>query len=112
MPDSTVRVDVAVQETEPTPEQERELEKQRLAEMSANNLLIILWRLTELDIRATVANICRKATHDHSVDTLARQRRLQALMLLGDAFVANGRSTYGVLEVCNIIKSSIRDVHG
>ncbi len=109
-------VGVAAQEAESTlastPEQEQELEKQRLAEMSANNLLIILWRLTELDIRKTVENICRKATHDHSVDTLARQRRLQALALLGDAFVTNGRSTWGVLEVCNIIKASIRDVHG
>jgi len=91
---------------------EEELRHQARAESSTNSVLIILWRLTELDIRATTAKICRKATHDHSVDNLSRKRRLQALQLLGDAFVSNGKSSWDVDAVCRIIKESINRMSG
>jgi len=91
---------------------EEELARQTRMQSSMNNMLIILWRLTELDIRATTAKICRKCTHDHSVDSLSRKRRLQALQLLGEAFVAKGRSSWDVNEVCAIIKESISRMSG
>jgi len=65
-----------------------------------------------LDIRATTAKICRKCTHDHSVDSLSRKRRLQALQLLGEAFVSKGKSSWDVTEVCGVIRQSISSMAG
>lgn len=51
------------------------------------NMILILWRVTELDIRSTIAIVCRKVTHDHSVDDKVLQLRLKALNILGEVYM-------------------------
>lgn len=75
-------------------------EEKILAEKMAktlNNVILIMWRVTELDIRSTIAKICKKVTHDHSVDDLARERRMRALQLIGESYIklTPGNSSYG-----------------
>ena len=36
-----------------------------------HNVILIMWRVTELDIRSTISKVCRKVTHDHSSDATA-----------------------------------------
>ena len=52
-----------------------------------HNVILIMWRVTELDIRSTISKVCRKVTHDHSVDATARERRLRGLKIIGNAYV-------------------------
>ena len=75
-------------------------EEKILAEKMAktlNNVILIMWRVTELDIRSTIAKICKKVTHDHSVDDLARERRMRGLQLIGESYIklTPGNSSYG-----------------
>lgn len=49
--------------------------------------------MTELDIRSTVARVCYKVLHDHSVDEPTRLKRCKALLALGKLFLAHGGST-------------------
>lgn len=51
------------------------------------------WYITEMDIRSTLANVCRKVTHDHSVDDAMLLKRIKALKLLGEFFLKQGAST-------------------
>ena len=50
-------------------------------------MILILWRVTELDIRSTIATVCRKVTHDHSVDEKVLKLRLKALNILGEVYM-------------------------
>ena len=74
------------------------------------NVSIIAWRFVELDIRSSVAKICRKVTHDHSVDDLSRRRRLEALRIRGTAFIQSGRELHDVNEIYTILKTGFADV--
>lgn len=47
-----------------------------------------------MDIRSTLANVCRKVTHDHSVSEAVRLERCKALKILGKIFMKHG----GTLE--------------
>ena len=67
---------------------------------------MILWRVTELDIRGTLAKICRKVTHDHSVDELARKKRLRALAILGTAFLDHGYPLDSVDNISTLLQGS------
>lgn len=51
------------------------------------------WTITELDIRSTLAKVCYKVLHDHSVDETTRFKRCKALLLLGKLFIKHGGST-------------------
>ena len=42
--------------------------------------------MTEIDIRSTLASVCRKVTRDKSVDEASRSRRMQALLIMGEVF--------------------------
>ena len=91
-------------------EEEKEMRSRAASVM--NNMLIIIFRLAQLDIRFTTAQICRKAVHDHAIDDLSRKRRAQALRLLGDAFVNHGRPLGSVNEICEILNSSSKAMSG
>ena len=67
---------------------------------------MILWRVTELDIRGTLAKICRKVTHDHSVDELAIKKRLRALAILGNAFLDHGKPLDSVDNISTLLQGS------
>ena len=49
-----------------------------------------MWLMTELDIRSTLARVCKKVTHDHSVPADRRAARTRALLLLGNLYLAHG----------------------
>ncbi len=46
-----------------------------------------------MDIRSTLMTVCRKVTRDFSVDDRARILRCEAMLILGEVFVAQGGST-------------------
>lgn len=50
-----------------------------------------MWNMTQLDIEKTLSNVVIKVTHDHSVDKTVIEKRMNALILLGEQF-----SKYGV----------------
>ena len=67
-----------------------EEDEKKLAEKMSktlNNVILIMWRVTELDIRSTIAKVCKKVTHDHSVDKVALQRRLRGLRIVGESYI-------------------------
>ena len=75
-------------------------EQAKLNEKMAKTLhsvILIMWRVTELDIRSTVSKACRKVSHDHSVDEIALERRLRGLRIIGNAYVSQTPecSSYG-----------------
>ncbi len=88
-----------------TPEEEKELRSR--ADSAMTNVSIIAWRFVELDIRATVEKICRKTTHDNSVDDLSRRRRVEALKIRGAAFVKMGKELDSVNEIYDILKNGM-----
>lgn len=45
-------------------------------------LAIALWRMTQLDIEATLRRVCRRVLSDVSIDVEARQRRAEGLLLM------------------------------
>ena len=85
-----------------SPEEEKDLRER--ADYAMSNVSIIAWRFVELDIRSTVAKICRKVTHDHSVDDLSRRRRVEALAIRGHAFIRHGKEFSKVDEIYTILK--------
>lgn len=46
------------------------------------------WYFTDIDIRSTLANVCFKVLHDHSVSNTVLNERAKALKILGDCFIA------------------------
>jgi hypothetical protein len=50
------------------------------------------WYFTEMDIRSTLASVCFKLLHDHSVSNKVLAKRAKALKILGEAFIAKGGS--------------------
>jgi hypothetical protein len=46
-----------------------------------------------MDIRQTLAVVCKRVILDHSVDDATRAKRCRGLKLLGEFFVASGGST-------------------
>ena len=54
------------------------------------------WYFTDIDIRSTLANVCFKVLHDHSVSNTVLNERAKALKILGDCFIAK------VSVVCGI----------
>lgn len=48
--------------------------------------------MSEIDIRMTLAKVCRRATRDRSVDEVTRSKRIQGLLLLGEVFTECGAS--------------------
>ena len=62
-----------------------------------HNVILIMWRVTELDIRSTISKVCRKVTHDHSSDATALDRRLRGLRIIGNVYVSKTPecSSYG-----------------
>jgi hypothetical protein len=47
----------------------------------------LLWQMTKADIEETLKHVCKKVLHDHSVSERTRQRRAQALLILGEQYV-------------------------
>jgi hypothetical protein len=45
-----------------------------------------MWRITVVDVEATLRAACHKVLYDTRVDAAARLRRASALLLLGGAF--------------------------
>jgi hypothetical protein len=91
---------------------EEEQEMRSRAASVMNNMLIIIFRLAQLDIRFTAAQICRKVVHDHSIDELSRKRRAQALRLLGESFVSHGKPLGSVNDIGDILNSSSKAMPG
>jgi curved DNA-binding protein CbpA len=58
----------------------------------SGQMFSMMWSVTEIDIRNTLAKVCHKAIHDHSVDESTRLLRLQALRILGEVFCKSGVS--------------------
>ncbi len=56
-------------------------------------MFAVIWYVTEMDIRSTLANVCRKVTRDkvNCTDAIL-MKRCQALKLLGEYFLARGGS--------------------
>jgi curved DNA-binding protein CbpA len=100
------------QDIETETNEEDDKRRAKRAELAMNNMVIIAWRMVELDIRSTVSFICRKTTHDHSVDDLSRKRRLEALRLRGVAFISQGKELTNVNEIYKILKDGLRQMGG
>ena len=85
-------------------------------EKTLNNVTLIMWRVTELDIRSTIAKVCKKVTHDHSVDDVARGRRMRGLQLIGESYtkLTPGNSSYGAsaAEVLEMMKPILAQAKG
>lgn len=47
----------------------------------------LLWQVTKGDIEETLKHVCKKVLHDHSVTAETRQRRAEALLILGEQYV-------------------------
>eukprot|EP01035_Chromulina_nebulosa_P019121 gene19121-24957_t len=58
----------------------------------------IMWHMSELDIRSTLANVCKKVIHDQGVDNLTRLNRLNALKILGEVYMKSGGSAEAGLK--------------
>lgn len=52
-----------------------------------NDSLGLLWQMTKGDIEETLKHVCKKVLHDHSVSAHTRQRRAEALLVLGEQYV-------------------------
>jgi hypothetical protein len=63
----------------------------KMEEMSIQ-MISVMWNVTQLDIQATLRKVCKKACHDHSVSEEVRLKRTQALLILGQTFVASGNT--------------------
>eukprot|EP01038_Epipyxis_sp_PR26KG_P010779 gene10779-14474_t len=59
-------------------------------EKLSGHMFAVMWHITEIDIRSTLAKACRKVTHDHSVDEAIRLKRCKALKILGELFLEHG----------------------
>ena len=66
--------------------------KQKIAEMSGH-MMAVMWHVTELDLRATLAGVCKKVCRDRSVDEATRTRRKKGLVVLGEMYMKFGSST-------------------
>lgn len=75
----------------PLTAEEEALMQQKVDKLS-DHMFAVIWYVTEMDIRATLASVCRKVTHDHSVSEAVLVKRCKALKLLGDYFLAKGGS--------------------
>lgn len=49
-----------------------------------------MWYVTKIDICKTLARVCKRVTHDHSVDEATRYKRKLALYCVGDEFETRG----------------------
>jgi len=45
-----------------------------------------MWSVTKADVQQTLANVCTRVMHDHSITTESRARRAKALLLLGEEY--------------------------
>ncbi len=63
---------------------EQETMKQYLHNISIQ-MFTVMWAVTELDIRNTLAHVCKKVTHDHSVDQETRTSRCKGLQIIGES---------------------------
>lgn len=64
-----------------------------------NILSVYRWYFTDIDIRSTLANVCFKVLHDHSVSNTVLNERAKALKILGDCFIAKVSVFLFVLSV-------------
>jgi hypothetical protein len=71
-----------------SPEEEEKFKK--YMERISTSMLSAMWGITEIDLRTTLRHVCRKATHDHSVDENVRRLRLEGLSILGEVFLESG----------------------
>ena len=75
--------------------------KAKIAEMSGH-MMAVMWHVTELDLRSTLAGICKKICRDRSVDEATRNRRKKGLLLLGEVYMQYGNpSDAGLKELRN-----------
>ena len=71
--------------------------KRRLAELGAH-MFTVMWTVSQLDIRSTLAKVGRRVTRDCSVDEATRNKRKSALKILGEEFSEAGRRAGGSIE--------------
>eukprot|EP01039_Chlorochromonas_danica_P003117 gene3117-3414_t len=72
-----------------SPEDEALLMKKM--EKLSGHMFTVIWYVTEMDIRSTLATVCKKVLLDQSVDGKTRMLRCKGLIVLGELFLANGR---------------------
>lgn len=83
------------------PEEMDEATRAKISEMSGH-MMAVMWHVTELDLRSTLAGVCKKVCHDRSVDEATRNRRKKALLLLGEVYMEHGSTTdEGLKELKN-----------
>mmetsp|Transcript_19235 Transcript_19235/g.52836 ORF Transcript_19235/g.52836 Transcript_19235/m.52836 type:complete len:99 (-) Transcript_19235:41-337(-) len=61
-------------------------------EKLSGHMFAVMWYISEMDIRSTVAAASRKVLRDHSVSEAERVMRCRALKILGESFKAKGGS--------------------
>ena len=61
-------------------------------------MFTVMWAVSQLDIRATLARVSRRVTRDCSVDEASRNRRKYALKIFGEELCAAGRAAGGSVE--------------
>lgn len=49
-----------------------------------------MWSVTKADIHQTLANVCTRVMHDHSLSEDSRHKRAKALLLLGEEYCKCG----------------------
>lgn len=80
----------------PAHEHEEALKK-RVADLGSH-IFSVMWNVSQLDIRQTLAKVGRKVTRDHSVDEATRNKRKVALKILGEAYMDRGLTFGGSID--------------
>jgi len=71
---------------------------QELKSEAAQRMVKTLWHSTVLEVDAFLGKVCKKVTHDSSVEKEVRRKRAHALSVAGEVFIANGSDTEGGLQ--------------
>jgi len=78
--------------------------QKKMQDMSTH-MFTAMWYMTEMDIRSTIAKVCVKVAHDHSVDEVARKSRVDAIGIIGELYVkCNGTVDAGLNDILNQMK--------
>jgi len=76
----------------------------KIEDMSSH-MISVMWHVTEIDIRMTLAKVCIKVCHDHSVNEAVRSQRLHALKALGEVYLScGGPLDKGISEMIGKVK--------
>ena len=54
------------------------------------HVFLLMWSVTKADVQQTLANVCTRVLHDHSITPESRSKRAKALLILGEEYCKCG----------------------